>query len=376
MDIDKEVLKKLDDTIGTDPTLLDVVDILDIEPDNPDKKTKNKKPLFKQKKANKIKNKDLNDKNKTNSSASNPKRKTFKKVIFALIIILLILGVAFGIFIYLRLAKNHKDNENKIELYNLSLYIDDELSTDIADYGDFSRIDLAKCTLDTSKVNTSVVGTYEYSVVCDNVKTTAKIVVSETPVFNLETLVLYKKLDEEVNINEFIKASGNYKYAYVEENIIENTNELGMFSIAINVTNDLGQEKVFYAVLYRISEKASMYLTCDSPMQVEEEYSYYLTDKIPFNDERNSLNSALRVYNYKYDSVRDFDALLAGVQNGKISINNIRGYVIMNYQNLTLKIVNELSESTLITEYNGTLPTAFTNLNNYYRNTKNYSCKI
>ena len=179
-----------------------------------------------------------------------------------------------------------------------------------------------------------------------------------------------------MNINEFIKASGNYKYAYVEENIIENTNELGMFSIAINVTNDLGQEKVFYAVLYRISEKASMYLTCDSPMQVEEEYSYYLTDKIPFNDERNSLNSALRVYNYKYDSVRDFDALLAGVQNGKISINNIRGYVIMNYQNLTLKIVNELSESTLITEYNGTLPTAFTNLNNYYRNTKNYSCKI
>ena len=83
-------------------------------------------------------------------------------------------GVAFGVYYYLRLAKNNDNanntNENLFILSNMESYVNGTISQNINDYGNFSKVDITSCILDVSKVDITKEGEYTYFVTCNNEK--------------------------------------------------------------------------------------------------------------------------------------------------------------------------------------------------------------
>ena len=119
-----------------------------------------------------------------------------------------------------------------------------------------------------------------------------------------------------------------------------------------------------------------MYLTCNSSKQNSNDFEYTITDKIAFNSMRNNMGVSLRFYNYMYASDAEFELAKSNIVAGKVAINNIEGFALVDNVNNRIKVVNVLTNEMLNDEYGKELPTGYNDINGYYRNTKKYSCSI
>ena len=150
--------------IGTDPTMVDVIETLDVPV--PEKKIEPK------------------NENKQNNNDKKPEKKGsfIKNLLFIILVLALMGGVAFGVYYYLRLAKNNENNVNVKPAFNLNkmqINEGDEVPQSLSEYGDFSKIDISNCKLDTSEVKNNVPGNYTYYVMCNGSKYSESFVVKK-----------------------------------------------------------------------------------------------------------------------------------------------------------------------------------------------------
>ena len=91
--------------IGTDPTMVDVIETLDVPV--PEKKIEPK------------------NENKQNNNDKKPEKKGsfIKNLLFIILVLALMGGVAFGVYYYLRLAKNNENNVNVTPAFNFILLL-------------------------------------------------------------------------------------------------------------------------------------------------------------------------------------------------------------------------------------------------------------
>ena len=346
--------------IGTDPTTVEVIDSLDVLP--AEKPNDDGKPKPKGKK----------------STTPNPDKKpheTLKKVIFIIAVLLLMAGVAFGVYYYLSLGTKNKQKK-AFTLKDIQLYVGSTVSKNITDYGDFSNIDLSTCLINgLDSVDTSTVGTFEYSVTCNSTKHTAKIEIIEAEEISFTTRIIYKGTNDIPAVNDFISTETEYNLLTDEEKLKNYLkSEGGPYGINMNVSHESGKEKEAYAVLYVIKSTPAINLLCTSKEINKNNYEYSVTDYFVFDDSRNNLGYSLRIYNYKFSEQSDFDNAILNVMDNKISIDNHEDYFIMDTLTNTISIVTKLSDNTLKAEYKNTFPTTYAAINSYYTNTKNYTC--
>lgn len=365
-----DYFKANDDGIGTDPTMVEIIESLDVLPQENKAEEKGKKGNKKQKKN-----------PKKVSTTKNPDKKKgdlAKKILFTIVIILLMAGVSYGVYFYLSLGRR-ASGVTKFKLEDKLVYVGDLLPTSVIEYGDFSTVDISECSLDIAAVDSNVAGEYSYSVTCGKTKDTAKVIVAERIVFSVEAIPVYKVIGDEVTADEFFSTEADgYSFAFVDEPAVKSYLESGdgLYSIEITVTNDKGNETVINSLLYILSEKAKIHLTCNGAKESLNGHSYNIIDVITFNQERNYMGASLRTYSYIYESETEYEEAKLSIANGKITINNIEGYALIDNINHKIKIVNKLSENTLTEEYGSDFPETYSDINNYYRNTKKYSCSI
>ena len=360
--MDNNTLEIKDDSIGTDPTIVQTIDSLDFEPGAQNEKKKKRKKI--------------KDNNYMPSDSKKKAKSIIRKVIFTIIVLALMAGVSYGVYYYLSLGTGKNSHiKAKFTLNDKTIYVGEELSSNVMDYGDFSTVDISECKLDTKNVDNTMEGTYNYAVTCGKAKYTANIIVITRTKFNVEPTFLYKEVNSEISINDFIKSEEDYEYSFVDENVVnENMQSAGgPYSIGINVKNENGEETVVYAVLYVLASKPFMSLTCKSPVQND---SYTIIDKISFNNSKTDMKISTRTYNYEFTNENDYYNYLLQIDNGQISIDNNSGLAITDNVHNTLKIVTVLSNEVLTKEYGRTFPTNYSEINSYYRNTKKYSCSI
>ena len=372
--------------IGTDPTMLQVIDSLDFEPpkevldslakkDEPEslEKTENVSETDNDKKTKKGK---VKKEKKKKSTTPNPDQKphaTLKKIIFVVIILLLMAGVAFGLYFYLSLGKKKND---LFTLKDVQIYAGQTISSNVSDYGTFAKVDVASCLItgiDQIDVNTP--GEYNYYVTCNKIKKSAKIEVLPLVEVSFSSKILYKAVNDIPAASEFINTSEEYDYLTDEMKLKDYAKSKGgPYGIGISMSHVSGTERVGYAVLYVVEIAPSMNLTCTNSGIEKEKYDYSISDYFIFDDNRKDLGTSLRLYNYKYKETEDFDNALLNVENNRITIDNKEGYFIMDTQELTISIVTKLDKDTLKNEYKDEFPTTYTAINSYYTNTKNYTC--
>lgn len=362
---ESEYFKANDDGIGMDPTMMPVIESLDVEPPSKDEDPKGKKKAKPKKKK---------------STTPNPDKKPgdlLKKIMFTVVVLLLMAGVSFGVYYYLSLGRH--GGKGKFTLNDKVIFVGDPLPTSVMDYGDFSTVDVTECKINVDDVNINEAGEYDYSIVCGKAKYSAKIIVQEKIYFDIATKVVYKTLGETAVVKEFIETEReDYTFAFVNE--AEVTNALattgGPHVIEIKVINENGEETIVNGLLYVQTEDAMMFLTCDSGEQSGDTYDYIITDKIAFNHERNNMGDSLRSYKYTIPSAGDYELLKSQITSGELTIGDQTGYALINNLTNQITLVSVLTNETLNEEYGQPMPSAYNDINSYYRNTKKYSCSI
>lgn len=363
---EKEYFQANDDGIGLDPTMMPVIESLDVLPSDgkEEAKGKNKKT-----------------KGKSKSKTPNPDKKPgdlIKKILFTVVVLALMAGVSFSVYYYLSLG-TASNGKTKFRLEDKTIFVGETLPTSVIEYGDFSTVDVSECSLNVLDVNINEPGEYNYSIVCGKAKYTAKINVVEKIVFDIATKLVYKTVGDTVTADEFISTEhDNYEFAFVDEGEVSNylTTTGGPSLVDIKVTNENGDEVIVKSLLYVLENSANMYLTCNSSKQTTEEYNFTIIDKIAFDSSRIDMKASIRIYNYIFENDNDYEETKKQIIDGKIALNGHEGNALIDNVNKKIQIVSILDSNTLDSEYGSEFPTAYNDINNYYRNTKKYSCSI
>ena len=352
--------------IGTVPTMVDVIETLDVPV--PEKKIEPK------------------NENKQNNNDKKPEKKGsfIKNLLFIILVLALMGGVAFGVYYYLRLAKNNENNVNVTPAFNLNkmqINEGDEIPQSLSEYGDFSKIDISNCKLDTSEVKNNVPGNYTYYVMCNGSKYSESFVVkskdgSDEPIaptvtkrLNVTTYFNYTIKGEQLNIERLISSDDNLTFEFAnKEKYKEDMYNIGLQKVEIKAVDSENNENTYYAFVYVINEEPKMKFKCVSP-------NNSLIDEIIFNKNKENMNNSVRMYEYTFDE-KEYSNMIETVIDGTIKINENEGNAILDYQNKKITILKDLPKETLDSEYGGSFPTTYSEVSNYYRNSLKYTCSF
>ena len=346
--------------IGTDPTLVDVIETLDAP----------------------VPQKKIED-NNLNNSNNNPKKKDsiIKKILFIILIIALMGGVAYGVYYYLNMAKTKNQNNTTpaFVLNNITIGVGDSLPESMDDYGNFENLDISNCKLNTSNVDTSIVGTYDYFVVCGNSKYSAKVIVKEKTdedivtekvVLNLKNEFTYLVLDNSINVERLISSPNNYTFTFEDkENALNSLKSVGFKTINIKAIDDNNNENIVTSFVYVIENNPKIIFNCTSP-------DGNTIDKFVFDNNKNSMNVSVRIKVNTYDNDAEYDNMIKKINEGKLTINDEEGYALIDKENKKISLLSLLTNDILDKEYNSSFPTNYNEISNYYRNILKYNCSF
>lgn len=339
--------------IGIDPTTVEVIDVLDLgngsTPGNP---------------------------NQNKEKSKSKGKELLTKILFAFGVLLLMGIVAFGVYFYLNLGKKKTNENQSFKLENQRVYVGAELSDSVFDYGDFSKIDVSGCSIDKSKVDTSTPGEYEYSMVCNGSKYTAKITVIEKFDFEVTTKVVYKNMGSTISASDFIEGKEDYKYAIINEAAILDKlyTTGGPYVVEISLTDAEGKKGTAYSYLYITESVPVNYLKCELSNEENENYKYSKQDTLVYDSFRNYLDAPSRIYTLNNLTDEEYLTLVNSIKpGGEIEASGFKGYAIRDDQNMVFSILSPVTTDEINAEAKTTITRNYTEAENYYKN-KGYIC--
>ncbi len=312
-------------SIGTDPTNLPVIENLDVAP----KQKKEKKE-------------------KQNNGL-------IKKLLFTVLIVILMLGVAGGVYYYLNLGQKNKKTSN-FTLNDINIFQGQELSSNVADYGNFDGIDTSICKIDTSAVQIAEAGTYKYKVTCYKTTKEANVVVTSFNNFKVTTRFLNRKIGTSIKESNLVKTANGFTYTFV--NTFDPVE--GINTYIIDVEDSVEKHEIVYGFVNYLSDDYSKILECTNNN---------IKDRVFIDNNNNKMDNVLRVNEIKYTMEDDMVRDIMQINNGILSKNGFSGFAVVDYDNLIIRIYNELGPSNLDTNF----PNQYDEIKNYYQNL-NYTC--
>ncbi len=337
---------RVSNTIGTDPSSIPVIDTLDAVPT--EETIKANKP-------------------------KEPKKKNdfLKKVLFVILVLALMAGVGFGVYYYLNLGTKKKVTKPaEFTLQNQVVYVGDILSTDLVEYGDFSKVDISSCSLDIQNVDISKEGQYDYSVMCNGTKYSAKITVLSKVEFTYQTKLVRKVAGSSYDISDFIVGKEDYDYEFIENSAVINyfKNAGGPYNIGITLKDNNGNTLNAYAALVITHESPYITMNCQKKTNKVTEVNTY-----SFNSSKTDMGYTTRSFEYSYEDKKTYDKEKQKIVNGVLTIDEHTGIAIVNDNDLTITIVTELDNNSVPSELSSL--NSYNDIYNYYTN-NGYVCKI
>lgn len=293
-----------ENSIGIDPTQLEVIEHLDATPKE-EKKPKESKGLA-------------------------------KKSGFIILIVALILLVGGGLFFYLRLGTNNKKASTFV-LSDMEFPLGLELPSDVGSYGTFDGIDLSKCTLDVSNVDVNTAGDYNYSVTCVKNTKAALVTIVETSRLRKTTKLLVRRMNSlKPTASDFIEDSTDLQVEY--DSSTNFMNSLGLKVVPIKITNKDKISEVVNGLIYIVDFGYSYDLTCS--LDNKKISSFFNNSDVLINKDLES-----NIITYNNADLLALDLAKAKSEDGKITIQDISGYPVVDYTKLTIELVNEVSHN-------------------------------
>lgn len=303
-------------------------------------------------------------------------KKGFGKVIFALVVILLIAGVAFGVYYYLNLAKN---NDVLVNFKKVVSTVGEPLPTDVKEYADFVGINPETCVLDNSKVDIENPGSYDYTITCNKKVYNGKIDISEPTDFHVRTKTVYRTIGEEVTPEDFIEECSNTECTYEFQNpeaVKEHLTKIGGPNDVVIIATSAGVKVEVGASLVVTDEPIVTFLACTSAESAVEGYNAVksVTDTFAIKNGAIHAGITVREYKYRFANQDEFDKGLESYTETK-GFDGLFGKFVFDNIKTTFTIQTNLTQDVLNIEYGDDLPDKLLDIKEYYETDKKYTCE-
>ena len=314
------------------------------------------------------------------------KKKT-NKILFIILIVVLIAGVAFGVYYFL----THSKKKLEITPKNVQLLINNDVPSNLQFYASVTNGDSSECTVDITGVDSSKIGEYEVKITCGENSYTSKVSIVDTIPPVVLTKIIFKKVSSPVDVNEFI-------YSYIENSEADCTscsskfvdesnvssqiqNPGGPYEVDIESSDGNGNNTTTKAIMYVTNSDIIAYMKCTSGKEeitINDVHMYKEAEDIfAIGSVEGAgfafLNAGRRLYRYEFNSVEDYQKAI-GDKTDEITFNDITGHAGYDDENNVLTVSVDLSKGTLDSENNGNFPQGFSEIKTLYETTKGYSC--
>ena len=310
-----------------------------------------------------------------------PKKKG-SKILFVLLILLAMVGVGFGTFYVLKYTDLiKKEAAISINVKELVLNVGDALSTNINDYASINGTDTKNCSLDTSSVDVTKTGKYEFTIKCGEIQKIGNITIIDNRDLIVETKKVYKVKGDTVDVNEFIKTIDvNITYEFVEPELVNNLlqGEKGSYKVKIKASNGSKDIEV-EGNLIILEHSIRGYLTCTSKEQSVDGTSAKMKVSEKFailNDGNNGFGGITEeIHTFKFSDETEYTNYLATYKTSNtVNINNITGDATFDDNALTITISKDRDSESVINEYGANNMEKYQTIRTYFINNLKYDC--
>lgn len=295
----------------------------------------------------------------------------FSKTTIILIVVLVIAIIGCGVYLILTKASQTK-TKGDISTKDLVLELGKPLSTNITDYALISGFNASTCTLDTSKVNTKRMGSYEYTITCGSTSKAGSIVLQDktAPVVAVkEVMVTPGTL---VSFEDFIVSCDDYtdcSYEFEDQSQSLETlvQTVGDYNLNLVVSDDY-DNKTTVSLHLIVSDDApvrNMYCTPTSTEDDDLKASLEVSYNYGINTS-DILARTEKTYFYTFDNEEDYLAVKNNYSE-TTGINGVIGQTVFDDEEFTITILVSMSETDLGKDFNmNPFPTDYEGLRQFH----------
>ena len=278
-----------------------------------------------------------------------------KKVIIVILLLILIAAIGFGVYYFLRIAKNNATSV-AIVTKDLKLEVGSTISNDIADFATISGYDKNNCTLDLGNIDLNRVSTYKYTVTCGKTSQEGTIIVDDTIAPKVITNDLILLPNATLKAEDFIEkcvdtSTCSFKFA---EDVSNLTSKIGEYEVKIIASDNYNNETTVTAKLTVARNAPVKYLSCTSATQPFENTSMTHTYRIGL-DAKSSFLNATKKTTFVYNTLEEYQTSVSGFDKS-VGINGIIGTETFNENEKSIVIQSSKTLAEMNQDLNGTLP--------------------
>lgn len=285
-------------------------------------------------------------------------KKKMSKTTIILLVILLICLIGAGVYFVLTSTKNSQ-SKGSINLISDPLVweLGKDLTSDVSDYANITGFDKSTCKVDTSKVDSTKMGSYDITVICGAISKSGKIVLQDkvAPVVTVREVNVVP--GTKVQIEDFIVScvdSSNCSYALENSSVTldQMTATEGNYQFNLIVSDDYNNSTTVSLTLIVSNNAPVKYMRC-TPTETEENdinailsisYNYGIN-----ND--NVLVSTEKNYTYTFDVKEDY-LKVKNTYDAATGIQGIIGVTSFDDDEFVITITTSLTEGELAKEFN------------------------
>lgn len=280
----------------------------------------------------------------------------FSKTSILLIAVLVIAIIGVAVWYILNNASTTQ-TKGEISTKDLVLELGQPLSSDISDYALLTGFNASTCTLDTSKVNTKRMGSYEYTVTCGSTSRIGSIVLQDKTAPVVTTKEVMVVPGTMVNISDFIVACNDYtECSYELEDSTQSLETLtateGNYNLNLKVSDEYDNQTTVTLSLV-VSESAPVrYMYCTPTETQDDTLKASLATSYNYGINMDDLLAKTdKTYVYTFDSEEDYLAA-KNSYSATTGINGIIGSTVFDDTEFTISITVSMTDSELGTEFN------------------------
>lgn len=310
---------------------------------------------------------------------NNKKGKTANKILLILLVLVLMAGVAYGVYFFLNKA-NGVTNKLSVTTKEVKLNIGDKIPEKVTDYVTVNNGNAESCTV-TTDAKSEVAGTYEYKVICNEETFKGKIIVEDTEAPKLTVNVVFKDKNSSYDITDFYSEcidSSECNVSFVnEEEIAGFMQTEGLHTVKLKASDANSNTQEFETSLYVTNTPIFSFYTCKGLEEAKDGFKKQIHDTFPLShtDDGNTALAGVnrRDYVFTFDNEEEYNKVVND-KPSTLTIDNVTGVALYFDSTYQVVISTDLPVSTLNSENNGSFPTTFGEFYNLYVTQKNNIC--
>lgn len=287
-------------------------------------------------------------------------KKKQNKLLLVILLLIIIGGIGYGSY-YLINVMGILDSKN-VTVKEVTAEKGESLSVNIDDYATFKNTSSSNCVLDTTKVDISKTGTYDFTVTCGDKSYTGKVTVKDTKGPEIEVNTKIVSAGTTLTADMLVaNANETAAYEYASETEANAFTTAGLKAVKVNATDENGNKQTYHIPVIVTTSEFSMGIVSKKDVSgdntsaniIEKNVILYNNSGGMFND------TSYTAYVIKFNDNNLYKEAIKSYDNsGSLTYESYTGIPLFYSSANTLILVKDINSELIKEDYN----TTYTNL--------------